>query len=237
MFWFTLLVIYVTKFYLSIVPTLNVSHGTKWCSSGWSKSTADSLQGQNSTLYTFYVNQVKLGKCRSKGRRYTNKDKSVNILLYYQSPKAYRYLKFFFFFLPNKRTINWFLEVIKFDSGFQTDILSILEKRVAKMKEQEKVCVFLVDEISLKEGLSINELKDRVDGFEDFGVLGRTKQTANQGLVFMVRGLKTNWKQPLTYFFARDSTLHGHLSVLIRPCLQNYLTWVCMLSCVLGIKG
>ena len=164
----------------------------------------------------------------------------IDILIFrctmiYQSPKAYGHLKIFF--LPNKRTIKRRLEVMKFDSGFQTDILSILEKRVSKMKEQEKVCVFLVDKISLKEGLSYDELKDRVDGLEDLGVLGRTEQTANQGWVFMLRGLTTNWKQPLAYFFARDSTLHGHLSVLIRPCLQNYLTWVCMLSCVLGIKG
>ena len=30
--------------------------------------------------YTFYVNQVKLSRCRSKGRRYTNKDKIFDIL-------------------------------------------------------------------------------------------------------------------------------------------------------------
>ena len=91
------------------------------------------------------------------------------------------------------------------------------------MKEQEKVSVWLVDEISLKEGLSYDEKKDRVDGLEDFGVLGRTKQIANQGLVFMVRGLSTNWKQPLAYFFARDSTPDDHLSLLIRQCLKKII--------------
>ena len=82
------------------------------------------------------------------------------------------------------------------------------------MKEQEEVCVLLLDEISLEKGLSYDEKKHRVVEFKDFGVLGRTKQTANQSLVFMVRGLTTNWKQLLAYIFARDSTPGGHLSVL-----------------------
>ena len=51
----------------------------------------------------------------------------------------------------------------------------------------------------------------------------------------MVRGLTTNWKQPLAYFFARDSTPGGHLSVLTRQCLKKYLTWVCKLC--IGDQG
>ena len=79
---------------------------------------------------------------------------------------------------------------MQFDSGFQTDILNILEKRVGtKMKEQEKVCVLLVDEISLKEGLSYDEKKDRVDGLEDFGVLGRTKTNCKSGFSFYGEGI------------------------------------------------
>ena len=74
------------------------------------------------------------------------------------------------FFSPSKHTINQWLEGTKFERGFQTDILSILEKRVATIKEQEKSCVFFLDDISLKEGLSFDEKKDRVDGLQDFGV-------------------------------------------------------------------
>ena len=63
----------------------------------------------------------------------------------------------------------------------------------------EKVCVLVMDEVSLKEGLSYDVSEDKIEGLEDFGELAR--HVANQGLVFMVRGLSKNWKQPIAYFF------------------------------------
>ena len=38
---------------------------------------------------------------------------------------------------------------------------------------------------------------DQVEGYEDFGSLGRTKFITNHALVVMVRGIITKWKQPL----------------------------------------
>jgi len=35
---------------------------------------------------------------------------------------------------------------------------------------------------------------DLVEGFEDLGQIGRTNKPASQALVFMARGLYSNWK-------------------------------------------
>ena len=63
--------------------------------------------------------------------------------------------------------------------------------------------------------------RDVIDGLEDYGTLGRTKRIANEGLVFMVRGLARNWKQPLCYFFARDCTPEKNMASLITEFIQK----------------
>ena len=191
---------------------------------------------KSATLQEFHKNQMRLSKNRPKGRRYTNKDKIFAISLYYQSPKSYRQSRNLFY-LPTPRTIRRWLEGMEFESGFKSDILNILQKRVDKMSEKEKLCVLLVDEISLKEGLNYNESKDMVEGLEDFGLLGRTKQTANQGLVFMVRGLTTNWKQPIAYFFAQGTTPEANLATLLRQCIRKLFDMGLTVKVCIGDQG
>ena len=45
-----------------------------------------------------------------------------------------------------------------------------------------------------------------IEGFEDLGRHGRTSNIANHALVFMLRGLRKRWKQPVAYYLTRGST-------------------------------
>ena len=169
---------------------------------------------------SFFELQISQAKKRSKGRRYEIQDKVFAISLYYQSPKAYRFLQRIFI-LPCKRTISRWLEEVEFKPGFSHDIFESLRKRVSKMPEHERLCCLIFDEVSLKEGLKYNDKEDIVEGLEDFGTLGRTHKLANQGLVFMVRGLTKNWKQPLCYFLSRSSTPADKLTSLVKTCIDK----------------
>ena len=171
--------------------------------------------------------QIRLFKSHKHGRRYNDEDKVRAISLYYQSPKAYKYINEKWFFLPHQRTVNRWLQGMTFQPGFNNDIFDLMKERVSKMSRSERVCSLLLDEVSLKEGLTYNETDDLIVGLEDFAFLGRTKEVANQALVFMVRGIASNWKQPLFYFLARDQTKSPNLTILVKECINMFLI-ICM---------
>jgi hypothetical protein len=64
----------------------------------------------------------------------------------------------------------------------------------------------MFDEMSIREHLQFNQKIDCIDGFEDLGRHGRTSNIANHALVFMLRGLRKRWKQPVAYYLTRGST-------------------------------
>jgi hypothetical protein len=59
----------------------------------------------------------------------------------------------------------------------------------------------MFDEMSIKENLHFNQKFGCIEGFEDLGSHGRTRSVANPALVFMLRGLRKKWKQPITYIY------------------------------------
>lgn len=57
-------------------------------------------------------------------------------------------------------------------------------------------------------------------GFADLGHLGRFNLSATSALVFMLRGLRSSWKQPIAYFLSHGSVKSADLAEFIRECLQ-----------------
>ena len=65
----------------------------------------------------------------------------------------------------------------------------------------------------------MNKLDDIINGFEDYGKIGHTKKTATQAHVFMIRGLRTNWKwQCMLLCAGKPET---NLSDLINQCTDK----------------
>ncbi|RZC38536.1 Tnp P element domain containing protein, partial [Asbolus verrucosus] len=76
--------------------------------------------------------------------------------------------------------------------------------------------------------------KQKICGFEDLGPLGRTDRYANHALVFMVRGIKSNYKQAVAFYFTRDSISTKNLKQIIVDVINqlqeiglNVVTTVC----------
>lgn len=121
----------------------------------------------------FFASQLRIGKQRLKGRRYTNKDKLFAFALHYQSPSAYRFCRKIFA-LPCERSLRRWLEKVRVQPGFNNTSFEILQRKAKTMSERDKVCVRTLDEMSLKSGLYYDLQKDIIEGMEDFALLPRS---------------------------------------------------------------
>jgi hypothetical protein len=64
----------------------------------------------------------------------------------------------------------------------------------------------MFDEMSIRENLHFSQKFDCFEGFEDCGSPGRTRNTANYALVFIIRDVLGKWKWPVAYYFTWGNT-------------------------------
>jgi len=68
----------------------------------------------------------------------------------------------------------------------------------------------LFDEVCLSSGLSYDSVTDQIDGFVDTSS-NKSQNIADYALVFMVRGIKKKFKQPIAYSFCKGATTQHEL--------------------------
>jgi len=111
---------------------------------------------------------------------------------------------------------------MEMSAGLNGQVFKILEQKLSVMRELDRLCAVTLDEMSVKVGLKYDESSDSIVGFEDFGPSGgKTKNAADQALVFMVRGIVTKWKQPVGYFVSSGSTKAGRLKGLLLETVER----------------
>ena len=168
----------------------------------------------------FILCQIRVSRKKNKGQRWTAKDKSLALSLYHSSPKTYRLLQKIFR-LPSVRTLYRIMQNICIYPGFNEQIIEALQRKVVNMASECKLCMIAMDEISIKESLIYNVEKDEIEGYEDFGSLGRTKYVANHAIAFLVRGLTTKWKQPVGYFLSSGPISGETLKNVLFECIEK----------------
>ena len=147
-----------------------------------------------------------------KRKRYTEEFKSFAISIYYKSPACYRFLQTRFK-LPSKSAITLWLSKLKFQEGICPNLFKMLKLRVQRLSPEERVSILMCDEISLKKSVDYGRSDDKV-----FGVTQDGKYQC-MALVFMVGGLKSKWKQAVSYFFI-DTAVK---SEILLPKIQRIL--------------
>ena len=60
-----------------------------------------------------------------------------------------------------------------------------------------------------------------MEGFEDLGEYGRTNKIGNHVLVFLVRDLKENWKQPIAYFISKGPMKADSMKPFLLDCIRH----------------
>lgn len=156
-------------------------------------------------------------------RTFSEEEKNMALAIYKRSPSAYRFLTGIFI-LPAISTARKNSTKIDLDTGLNTYIFKLLQKYSFTMKDsRDKVVILIWDETHLKTEVHYDYKKDKMVGFEDYGNR-RTSKFANKMLVFMIRGLWSNTKFPISYYFTNAETAHTDLVHLIREnftMLQN----------------
>ncbi|KAJ3648785.1 hypothetical protein Zmor_020561 [Zophobas morio] len=181
------------------------------CDSGKFKFIDEHL---NSVNKDFINSQIRNSSQKPHARRWTDQDKAFALALYKKSPRVYKFLQIHFQ-LPSSRTLKGLLSNIQFETGVNPGILRHLKNQVAKMKAPDRFCSLLFDEISLSGGFHYEKVKQYISGYEDLGSLGRTNRAANHALVFMVRGVRRQWKQVIAYYFTSHTVSAENLRFLI----------------------
>ncbi|KAL5237327.1 hypothetical protein ACI65C_004737 [Semiaphis heraclei] len=162
--------------------------------------------------------QLRETKNSPKGRRFTHEEKLLCLSLYKQSTKSYRLLSKLFI-LPARKTLSTLLSQIPISTGLDKSLLKVLKEDVKTLKEKEKYCVVLFDEVSLEPQLQYDDNIGCIVGFEDNG-LDRTQRFADHSLVFMIKGITKKFKQPISYTFCESSTKRYDLANQIRNVLK-----------------
>ncbi|CAG4969484.1 unnamed protein product [Colias eurytheme] len=158
----------------------------------------------------FVTMQFRETKKNKMGRRFTKEEKIMALSLYKQGPKAYRWLRKIFV-LPAPVTLSRMITTASLKPGINNNLFEQLGKRVKKMNANEKLCILLFDEVALAPNFNYNQRKDKIIGFVDNG-LETQKKIGDHALVFMIRGLFKNYKQPIAYSFCSGSTQKEELA-------------------------
>lgn len=147
-------------------------------------------------------------------------EKTTAIAMYYKSPSMYRFLRKKNVNLPSTSIIKKWLEDFKSTPGYNKKLFVRLKKKVTTMTKTEKFCCFILDEMSIKEALEFSRHEGYIEGFEDLGEFGRRPVSAKQVLVIFVRGVYSDWKIPIAYYFSSTGV---KADILVKIVNKNLL--------------
>lgn len=165
--------------------------------------------------YNLLKTQMLLLNKKSRGCRYSNEFKQFALSVFFLGPKAYK--KFSTVFpLPSKSTLNRFTQRWVIDPGFNEFVFRVIECRVRLLKEKERDCILCIDEISLKSHLYYDVSKDKI-----IGTSSGSSEIAGSALAVMARGIASNWKQPVAYFFYKTSAPVNDLKDILFETIRR----------------
>lgn len=174
----------------------------------------------NTFTQQFIQSQIRMQPQKPRGRRFTTDDKVFALSLYKQSGKAYKVLSKMFALLSRKCILD-LLKKIPFEAGINKRIFEHLKTAVQKIKHKlDRYCTVVFDEISLSASLQYLEQYDKVIGFKDFGGQNRSSDFADKALVFMVRGSRKKFKQPVAFYLTNGNMDSTHLSIIIKEVIK-----------------
>ena len=193
-------------------------------------------QNLGNTGFKFFLAQTRNCLKLNRGYRWTTEDKIFALALYKRGARSYRFLQRFFK-LPSKSTIQETLSKFIFDTGINDDMLHKLEISIQNLKPIDRVCSLIFDEISLAKGCVLDPRLKKVTGYVDLGSLGRKNILADHALVFMVNGLHKIWKQPIAYYFTKNSISTDSLKQIIVEIISKLQSIGLKIVCCLADQG
>ncbi|XP_011051106.1 PREDICTED: uncharacterized protein LOC105144108 [Acromyrmex echinatior] len=139
----------------------------------------------------FTEGQIRCILEKKKWIQWSIDDYAAAISLQSVSPKAYCYLRTKLHYpLPSLASLRrWALKKFRIEEGFLTDVLTVMREKGKELSSLEKLAVLSFDEMAVSSEINFDAKFEKL-----VGPYGKVQ-------VMMVRGLFSNWKQPIYYKF------------------------------------
>jgi len=142
--------------------------------------------------------------------------------------QGYEFIRQLGYPLPAYRTLCNRVCHAQFRPGVQSDVLEWLSCKIKTMTNYEKDCTLMLDEMQVRKALEYDKgLSSFLGRVSDDVVQNKQRikddciELANHVLVFMVRGLTSNWKQVVAYYLTGDSVAGSVLWELTRNIIVD----------------
>ncbi|KAJ8870774.1 hypothetical protein PR048_027073 [Dryococelus australis] len=179
-------------------------------------SGSDSLVQQLEKMVPIVTAQFlasRLLQSRKQGRRrkWTATEKVLSAVVCKRWPECHRLLVKMLM-LPGRKTLLKMMAKVFLQPGLNYNVFQPIAEAVVDMDAVDRTCLLLFGEVPVREYLEYDNKSDAIAGFQNLGDNGESPKVGNRALVFMVKGLGKQWKQPVAFYFTRG-TLESETSV------------------------
>lgn len=123
--------------------------------------------------------------------------------------------------LPSMRTLSEKLENLKFKSGIINEVLEFMKIKISGFeKEIDKDCTLVLDEMSITAGTFYDASTNTIIGnvtLPDHD----TSIIATHGLVFMLAGIASRWKQVVAYYLTGNKVNGEKFKPIIETIIKK----------------
>lgn len=153
---------------------------------------------------SFVLSQYSHCSKKLRGSRWNAREVQQALGIYYHSPKCYNHLRWnLHLSLPSVPVLKRNLSNTFQTAGICQNTLAVLQRKVQCYHLDDAVAFLVIDAMSIREFLSYSVKYDQIIGLSHF--LSQSSfsagSVATQILVVMLRGVYSNWKQPVAYYF------------------------------------
>ena len=158
--------------------------------------------------------QMQLMKSTKMGRRYHPQMIRFALSIHCKSPSAYRELRQSgALILPSERVLRDYKNYFKPGAGIKKENIEELKEKTSEFSGIQKYVAVIMDEMKIQENLVFDKTSGELIGFIDLGDplttfanVDEDVQVASHALAFLVRGLCTNLKHVVAYYFTGNVT-------------------------------
>ncbi|CAH1710606.1 unnamed protein product [Aphis gossypii] len=185
------------------------------------KLTEMNCSGYQKTIIEEIVSAAKISN--PKGRRYSDEWIMLCMLLHIRTPSGYNFCKKNDILpLPSVSSLRRYLAMIDTACGFDKNFFTLFKKHLERKTTMQKHGIILVDEISVREALTVCSKTLTYKGLVDYGEEYKAtdiNEKATSGLVFMFQPLADTYCQPVAVFAAKGSVVGTELAKLVIKCI------------------
>ena len=157
--------------------------------------------------------QMALLQSNKMGRRYHPQLVRFALSIHGKSPSAYRELRDSgALILPSERVLRNYKNYFKPKAGINQENIECIRDKTKHFTDLQRYVVLVMDEMKIQSNLVFDKVSGDLVGFVDLGdpmtndAYAEEDSVATYALAFLVRGLCTDMKHIVSYYFTRDVT-------------------------------